>query len=198
MRDHAGSTFRPAADPAAGRGEFVGTARAALQRDLGGSTRLLVVLAVLIGAGLGIGGYAFVYADALSYLSSDPKVCVNCHIMQSEYDSWQKSSHHQAATCNDCHLPHDFVGKYVAKALNGFNHSKGYTLQDFAEPVAIKPFNSRILEDSCLACHEPLVHEIVYATGRADEMSCVKCHPSVAHGERAGVGPPLPPSRRKT
>ena len=75
-------------------------------------------------------------------MSSEPKVCANCHIMRAQYDSWQKSSHHHVAVCNDCHLPRGFVGQYVAKALNGFNHSKAYTLQNFAEPIAIKPFNA--------------------------------------------------------
>jgi cytochrome c nitrite reductase small subunit len=162
--------------------------RTARQRGLAGSTTLLLALAVLIGAAAGIGGYTLAYAEGLSYMSSDPKVCANCHIMQAQYDSWQKSSHHHVAICNDCHLPHDFVGKYVAKALNGFNHSKAYTLQNFDEPIAIKPFNSAILQDNCLGCHRALAHEAVTAPGRSDEMSCVHCHLSAGHGERAGLG----------
>jgi hypothetical protein len=30
-------------------------------------------------------------------------VCVNRHIMQPQYDSWQKASHHSITTCIDCH-----------------------------------------------------------------------------------------------
>jgi cytochrome c nitrite reductase small subunit len=44
-----------------------------------------------------------------SYLSSDPAVCINCHIMQEQYDGWLHGSHHAVAVCNDCHLPHDNV-----------------------------------------------------------------------------------------
>ncbi len=175
----------------------MGTARSALQRDLGGSTPLLLLLAVLLGAGIGIGAYTFVYAKAFSYLSSAPEVCANCHIMQSQYAAWQEASHHHAAVCNDCHLPHDFVGKYVAKAVNGFNHAKAYTLQNFGEPLAIKAFNSAILEESCLACHRPMVQDIVSAAG-GEEVSCVHCHQSAGHGERAGMGGPLPRTRRTT
>ena len=164
--------------------------RAARQRGLAGSTTLLLALAVLIGAALGVGSYALVYAEGLSYMSSEPRVCANCHIMQAQYDSWQKSSHHHVAVCNDCHLPQGFIGKYVAKALNGYNHSKAYTLQDFDEPIAIKPFNTRILQDSCLACHRALVHEAAMARGRSEEVSCVHCHLSAGHGERAGLGGP--------
>jgi cytochrome c nitrite reductase small subunit len=167
------------------------TARALRQRGFAGNTPLLLALAVLLGALLGIGGYTLVYAEGLSYMSSDPKVCANCHVMQAQYDSWQKSSHHHVAVCNDCHLPHDFIGMYVAKALNGFNHSKAYTLQNFHEPISIKPFNSAILQANCLACHRALVHEAVTAPGRSEEMSCVHCHQSAGHGERAGLGGPL-------
>ena len=161
----------------------------ARQRGLAGSTALLLTLALLIGAALGVGTYTLVYAQGLSYMSSDPKVCANCHIMQAQYDAWQKSSHHHVAVCNDCHLPRDFIRKYVAKALNGFNHAKAYTLQDFAEPIAIKPFNSAIVQENCLACHGALVQEA--APGRSDEMLCVHCHQSAGHGERIGLGGPF-------
>lgn len=170
--------------------KHVATAEAEQQRGLGTAT-LLVVLAVLIGVLVGLGGYTLAYAQAFSYMSNEPKVCANCHIMQSQYDSWQKSSHHHVAVCNDCHLPKGFIAKYVAKGLNGFNHAKAYTLQNFAEPIAIKPFNSAIVQESCLACHRALVHEAVTAPGRGDEMLCVHCHSSAGHGERAGLGGPL-------
>ena len=97
-----------------------------------------VALAVLLGLLAGVGGYTLLYAEGLSYMSADPKVCVNCHIMQPQYDSWQKASHHTVATCVDCHLPHSFIGKYLAKAENGYHHSKAFTLQDFHEPILIK------------------------------------------------------------
>ena len=60
-----------------------------------------IVLAVLVGLLLGTGAFTFKYAEGLSYFSTDPKACVNCHIMTPQYDSWQKSSHHAVATCVD-------------------------------------------------------------------------------------------------
>jgi cytochrome c nitrite reductase small subunit len=154
------------------------------------TTAMLIALAVLVGLIGGVGAYTLVYAQAFSYMSSEPQVCANCHIMQAQYDSWQKSSHHHVARCVDCHLPQDLVGKSVAKALNGFNHSKAYTLQDFDEPIAIKPFNSDIVQDNCLHCHRALVHDAVTAPGRSEQVSCVHCHLSAGHGERAGLGGP--------
>jgi cytochrome c nitrite reductase small subunit len=157
---------------------------------LPGVATLWLLLAVLIGVAAGVGGYTLVYANGFSYMSSDPKVCINCHIMQPQYDSWQKSSHHAVAGCVDCHLPHGFVGKWAAKALNGYNHSAAFTAQNFHEPITITPGNARILQDSCLACHGALVHEAVYSPGRGDEVRCVHCHLTVGHGERAGLGGP--------
>jgi len=148
-----------------------------------------VALAALSGALMGVGGFTFGYADGLSYFSTNPAACANCHIMQSQYDSWQHSSHHISATCVDCHLPHDFIGKYIAKAENGYHHSKGFTLQDFHEPIMIKEKNARILQQNCVDCHEGLIHDIT-AAPRAAEMSCVHCHADVGHGERAGLGGP--------
>src|SRR5262245_2835653 len=76
--------------------------------------RALLPLAVVIGAVTGLGAYTFHYGEGLSYFSTDPKACVNCHIMSDQYVSWQKAGHHQSAKCVDCHLPHDFVPKYIA------------------------------------------------------------------------------------
>jgi cytochrome c nitrite reductase small subunit len=154
----------------------------------------VVVLAALAGVLLGVGAYTFKYAQGLSYLSSDPKACVNCHIMRPQYESWQKSSHHAVAGCVDCHLPQDFIGKYVAKAENGWHHSKGFTLQDFHEPIMIKPKNAAILQENCLSCHGDLVHELIGGVnGDPGEVQCVHCHSGVGHGETTGLGGPERP-----
>lgn len=153
--------------------------------------RPVALVAVLAAVFAGVSGFTFGYAEGLSYFSTDPRACANCHIMNQQYDSWQKASHHTVATCADCHLPHDFVAKYIAKAENGYHHSKGFTLQDFHEPIMIKEKNSRILQDSCLHCHADFVHELVTASRFDDEgPGCVRCHGAVGHGPRTGVGGP--------
>jgi cytochrome c nitrite reductase small subunit len=142
-----------------------------------------IILAVLMGATLGIGLFTFGYAEGLSYFSTDPKACANCHIMNDEYDSWTKASHHTSAKCIDCHLPHTLIPKYLAKAENGWNHSKAFTMQDFHEPIMIKPRNSYILQENCLACHQDMVHNLVAgSTTDQNAVTCVHCHMSVGHG----------------
>ena len=143
-----------------------------------------VILAVMLGILLGCGAFAFDYGEGLSYLSTDPAACANCHIMNDHYDSWQKSGHHHVAGCIDCHLPHDLIPKYIAKAENGFWHSKGFTFQDFHEPIRIKPKNSDILQQSCIRCHGEFVTHLVEGsrTVGQDAMQCVHCHRSAGHG----------------
>jgi len=141
----------------------------------------VLVLCALGGAALGTGGFTVRYAEGLSYLSSDPKACINCHIMRDMYDGWQKASHHAVATCVDCHLPHETLPKYAVKAENGFVHSKAFTLQDFHEPIRLRPSSSRVLNASCVACHRDLVNDIL-PHGGAGSATCVHCHAAVGHG----------------
>ena len=148
-----------------------------------GKAALLV--AALCGTSLGLGLFAFDYGEGLSYFSTDPRACANCHVMNDHYASWQKAGHHQAAKCVDCHLPHEFIPKYIAKADNGYRHSKAFTFMDFHDPIQITPRNSQILQDNCLACHGDFVHAIVAGSTTADDaVSCVHCHRGAGHGGR--------------
>lgn len=146
------------------------------------------LLAVIIGAALGQSLYTFQYAEGLSYFSANPQACVNCHIMQPQYDGWQKGSHHNVAVCIDCHLPHDLVGKYYTKAENGYWHSKGFTLQDFPEPIQMRDVSRRIVEKNCLHCHADFVHDILTIRQNEDELDCTHCHRAVGHGDSVGIG----------
>lgn len=143
----------------------------------------------MCGATLGIGAYTFEYAEGTSYLSTDPAACVNCHIMRPQYDGWHKASHHTVAGCVDCHLPEKGLAKWIAKASNGYRHSKAFTLQDFEEPIRMTQGNAQILQANCLRCHGDLVHELVASSRNAeDALQCVHCHRGVGHGERASLG----------
>jgi cytochrome c nitrite reductase small subunit len=145
-----------------------------------------IVLAIVLGVTMGLGAFTFDYGEGLSYFSTDPKACVNCHVMNDQYSSWQKASHHAVAKCVDCHLPVDLIPKYLAKGDNGYRHSKGFTFNDFHDPIMIKPQNSKILQENCLRCHGDFVHNIVAGSSSMtpDSVQCVHCHMSVGHGAR--------------
>lgn len=139
---------------------------------------------VLLGIAGGLGAYTFVYARGWSYLTNDPRACANCHVMNEQYDGWLKASHRSVATCNDCHTPHDLVGKYATKAENGFWHSFYFTTQSFHEPIQITAKGRRIAEANCRHCHAAMVAAMAgSAHGDDDPVSCIRCHGSVGHRE---------------
>ena len=143
-----------------------------------------LALAALVGAFLGLGVFTFGYGEGLSYFSTAPEACTNCHVMQPYYDAWVKSSHHGRAVCVDCHLPPDFVGKYIAKADNGFRHSWAFTFQDFHEPIEITPRNARILQSNCVRCHEAVTAQMAAGQPSLEDVeviACVHCHAEVGH-----------------
>ena len=154
----------------------------ALAQRVGMKGVVYTTLAVLTGALIGLGLFTFGYAEGWAYLGNDPQACANCHAMNEEYEGWMKSSHHGAATCNDCHAPHDnLVHKYASKAENGFWHSLKFTTGDYPENIEIRDVNRRVTEDACLYCHSDLVESIEMTRAKGDEVSCIKCHNEVGH-----------------
>ena len=145
------------------------------------ATMIGVLLSLFVGIFSGAGGYTFYYAEGASYLSNDPRACMNCHIMQDHFDAWMKSSHRAVAVCNDCHTPRGFVAKYLTKANNGFWHSFGFTTGRFPEPLRITPRNRRITQDACRACHADIVDAIEPLHADQDKSDCIRCHRDVGH-----------------
>ncbi len=140
-----------------------------------------LVIAASFGVLGGLGAFTFGYGDGAAYLQNDPAACANCHIMQAHYDTWVKSSHHNVATCNDCHLPHDFAGKWIVKADNGFFHSLAFTTGVFHEPIQIKPRNRSVTQSACLHCHGDFVDHMRPAEHGGDMLLCIHCHTDVGH-----------------
>ncbi|MCC9642871.1 cytochrome c nitrite reductase small subunit [Rhodopirellula sp. JC740] len=149
--------------------------------------KAVAVFCVVLGLLAGLGTFTFGYGKGASYLSNDPNTCVNCHVMQSHLDSWQQSSHHHVAVCNDCHLPHDKIGKWVVKGENGFFHSLAFTLGGYSDPIEIKARNRRVTQSTCVDCHRDFVHSMLPATSNGDMQNCVHCHSDVGHAGHGRV-----------
>ena len=144
------------------------------------------VVAVLV-----VFGYLVAESQMLSYLSSQPEVCINCHTMNTHYATWQHSSHRAEATCVDCHLPHDsFTKKMMAKARDGYNHSMAMTFGTYG--------NNLRISDRCGHANPGQLHPLprkprladggergpIQRTGshvRGGRM-CWDCHRGVPHG----------------
>jgi cytochrome c nitrite reductase small subunit len=160
--------------------------------------------ALAVGLAAGVGLFTFGYAKGASYLTNDPAACANCHIMSEHFAAWQKGSH-KSATCNDCHTPHNIVGKYMTKAQNGFWHSFYFTTGRYPDPLRITERNRRVTEEACRYCHGPIVEAIEPALAGAApprmthaglvaeaqsrsgdshadaQVSCIRCHRYVGH-----------------
>ena len=139
-------------------------------------------------------GYMVHLSEMPSYLSKDPKACINCHVMNTQYATWQHSSHGVAGvTCIECHLPTDnFFEKYYAKTVDGWNHSVAFTMNTYDPAIKISDYGAERVQKNCISCHESLVSQIVsnadkyhnykseyVATGR----KCWDCHKNVPHGK---------------
>jgi cytochrome c nitrite reductase small subunit len=148
-----------------------------------------IVVAALIGAILGVGFYTFIYAKGYSYLASDSAACTNCHVMRGYYDGWVKSSHHAAATCNDCHTPNNAVAKVATKTSNGFFHSFAFTSGRFPDAIQIKSGNQEVTETACRRCHQDLNQVVNGPHAHGTGLSCVHCHASVGHSEAMAFAP---------
>ena len=146
---------------------------------------LSVIAVFVVGIMAGLAIYTFIYAKGYSYLSSDPDVCINCHVMQPEYDSWMAGPHHAFATCSDCHLPHDnIVHKYWVKGENGFMHAMKFTTGWYPENIEARQVSLNITNEACLYCHADLTDDmrhIAQGAGDNDVFDCIRCHSGVGH-----------------
>ena len=147
--------------------------------------KLATMLAVLAGTLAGVGAYTFRYGEGLSYFSTDPRACKNCHVMNDQYESWAHGAASRGGPLRRLPPAARVRRKYIAKADNGYRHSKGFTFMDFHDPIMITPRNAQTLQENCLRCHGDFVHDIVRgSTTREDAVKCVHCHRGVGHGAR--------------
>ena len=148
---------------------------------LGLPLKAWIVLFALAGGIVGLGIFTFLYAQGTSYFSDNPSACANCHIMQQTYDNWNRGTHKAVAACNDCHTPHDsIISKYAVKAINGFNHSVAFTLNNFHEPIQINAMNRDVAQQNCLGCHKSMVSDIAHVDANKPT-DCLQCHARAGH-----------------
>lgn len=156
----------------------------------------IAIFAFLVAIGFAI--YLIITAKAFSYLSKDPKACINCHVMNTSYATWQHSSHAQRATCVECHLPTDgVVNKYMAKARDGFNHTVAFTLNTYDHAMRISDDGAKRVQANCISCHNSVTstiganadkyHNFDDASGVENGRKCWSCHRDVPHGRVRGI-----------
>jgi cytochrome c nitrite reductase small subunit len=133
--------------------------------------------------------YVFYISKAYSYLSDNPKTCVNCHIMAPQYATWTHSAHREVTNCNDCHVPHNNVfNKYFFKAKDGMRHATIFTLRKEPQVIFIHEAGQKVVQNNCIRCHSnTLTDSKMLALTKEyhqyrTERKCWECHRETPHG----------------
>lgn len=144
---------------------------------------------ILLGIFIGLGLFIVKISNAASYLTDDPKACINCHVMSTHYSSWLHSSHRERAVCNDCHVPHDnFVRKYMFKAQDGLRHATMFTFKLEPQVIRIHEAGRAVVQENCKRCHENQIDRVsainVTEENHKDGAGkrCWDCHRETPHG----------------
>lgn len=149
-----------------------------------------VVLAVLCFA------YMLELSKVFSYFSDNPKACINCHVMNTHYATWQHSSHARAANCLDCHADNSgVINKYIAKAIDGYNHGTAFSFDLYGDSIKISDTGAKRTQQNCINCHSELVSNVINGgdinhgkedVGVIGARKCWECHKGIPHGEFRG------------
>ena len=152
-------------------------------------SRWKYLIIMTMGATIGLASYVFYISRAYSYLSDEPKTCVNCHIMAPQYATWNHSSHRERTNCNDCHVPHNNVlNKYYFKAKDGLRHASVFTMRGEPQVIFIKQEGQEVVQDNCIRCHTNVIkdHRMMAMKNNVNEerieRKCWDCHREVPHG----------------
>ena len=148
-----------------------------------------VPVTILNGILVGLFLYILNISNAVSYLSDEPETCINCHVMNPQYATWNHSSHREVATCNDCHVPQNNIfNKYYFKAKDGLRHATAFTMRAEPPVIFIKEEGKKVVQQNCIRCHERLITDdqmVVLANdfhGSRTDRQCWTCHRETPHG----------------
>ncbi len=146
---------------------------------------VMVISSIFLGVVL----FLLYVSKAYSYLSDNPKTCMNCHIMAPQFATWNHSSHREAANCNDCHVPHNNVfNKYYFKAKDGMRHATIFTLRKEPQVIFIRKEGSEVVHNNCIRCHSKLLtnpqllSNVEAHQAHREDRKCWECHREVPHG----------------
>lgn len=149
-------------------------------------TSVIVIMGVMTGLALLI----FRISNAASYLSNEPRTCVNCHVMAPQFATWQHSSHMRVATCNDCHVPQDNVFRtYAFKAADGMRHAYVFTFRLEPQVIQIKDAGKTAVQQNCIRCHTQMLQRVTIGkvsfegSRHGKGLLCWDCHRVTPHGQ---------------
>ncbi|MCC6124755.1 MAG: cytochrome c nitrite reductase small subunit [Pirellulales bacterium] len=138
---------------------------------------------LMLGVFAGLGLFVVHISRATSYLSDSPETCTNCHVMATQYVTWQHGSHGRVATCNDCHVPHTSLpAAYAFKAKDGLWHSTVFTMRWEPQVIRLSEKAVPVVEDNCRRCHRQVIEDVSPNVHQQGDRRCWDCHREVPHG----------------
>jgi len=171
---------------------------------------------VVLGVGLVAGMVFFFSVGSFMVYANSEEFCANaCHEMTVHMAAEYKGTIHDTnrtgvrATCNDCHVPHEYLPNYAAK-LGLFSDYWGHFVTrsiDTKEKFEAKRYElaKRVWvymkeNDSreCRHCHTTAKMDAEkqsekaqrrHDKGRSEGLTCIDCHFAIAHSEPNGPGP---------
>jgi cytochrome c nitrite reductase small subunit len=154
----------------------------------------IIPVMIISGSFIGLIIYLFYIGKASSYISDNPKVCMNCHVMAPQYATWSHSSHRIVTNCNDCHVPHQNIfSHYLFKAKDGMRHSFMFTFRMEPQVIQIKHAGLSVVQENCKRCHQQLVEQtcLIKVNGKnyseGQGKLCWDCHREVPHGRASSL-----------
>ncbi len=147
--------------------------------------------AACLAAGLGL-----ITLFLVVEVSSQPRFCGSCHVMEPYYESWKHSSHREIA-CVECHIPPG-VAQEVRKKYEALSMVVSY----FTGTYGTNPW-AEVDDASCLRCHErrllagkELFGDVIFNHGphlselrRGKRLRCTSCHSQIVQGQHIAVTP---------
>lgn len=171
---------------------------------------------MVLGVGMVIGSIFFAATASFMVYANSENFCANaCHEMTSTVAVEYKGSIHDSnrtgvrATCNDCHVPHEYLPNYAAK-LGLFSDLWGHFVTgsiDTKEKFEAKRYElaKRVWVDmkqndsrECRHCHTTAKMDPEKQTEKArkrhekmrtEDLTCIDCHFAISHNEPDGPGP---------
>jgi cytochrome c nitrite reductase small subunit len=138
---------------------------------------------LMLGVTAGMGLFVLHISRATSYLGDASETCMNCHVMATEYVSWQHSSHAKVASCHDCHVPHtSLAAEYAFAAKDGLWHATVFTMRWEPQAIRLSKGAIPVVEGNCRRCHASVVADVAPAVHQPGDLRCWDCHREVPHG----------------
>lgn len=151
--------------------------------DLAKNEGRLIIVILITGLILA----AFLGTVGANKLVTNPQLCVKCHVMVPEYETWKASSHVQY-DCTVCHT-RTGPGAFILSKTSAAKWLYLYFTGSYRPPIKM---DYKINDDVCTSCHSgnrdftPSGDLIIpHDKHAAKKVLCVECHSGVAHGNIA-------------